>query len=100
MINTGVTRTVLNEETNNKLSEKLELKSLKAVLSTFIGEIIPVSGEVLITVKYQNQQHNLPAMVVKSLGPDLLGRDWLEVIKLAGTVSSTSRRATPSFRKS
>jgi len=39
-------------------------------------------------------------MVVKSLGPDLLGRDWLEVIKLAGTVSSTSRRATPSFRKS
>lgn len=100
MINTGVTRTVLNEETNNKLSDKLELKSLKAVLSTFIGEIIPVSGEVLITVKYQNQQNNLPAMVVKSLGPDLLGRDWLEVIKLAGTVSSTSRRATPSCRKS
>ena len=29
-----------------------------------------------------NQQYNLPAKVVKSPGPNLLGRDWLQVIKL------------------
>ena len=81
-IDTGATRTVLNERTYNKLSAKLELKSTKAILSTYTGEEIPVSGEVMVPVKYQNQQHHLPAMVVKSSGPNLLGRDWLQVIKL------------------
>ena len=81
-IDTGATRTVLNEETYNKLRDKVESKSSKAILSTYTGEKIPVSGEVLIPVKYQNQQHNLPALVVMSPGPNLLGRDWLQVIKL------------------
>ena len=72
----------MNERTYNKLSAKLELKSTKAILSTYTGEEIPVSGEVMVPVKYQNQQHHLPAMVVKSSGPNLLGRDWIQVIKL------------------
>ena len=79
-IDTGATSTVLNEQMY-KLCDKLELKSSKAALSTYTGEKIPVSGEVLIPVKYQNQQHNLPAMV-RSPGPNLLGRDWLQVITL------------------
>jgi len=78
-IDTGATRTMFNEETYNKLHDKLELKSSKAILSTYTREKIPVSGEVLIPVKYQNQQHNLPAMVVKSPGPNLLeGTAWLQ----------------------
>jgi len=76
-IDTRVTRTVLNEETCNKLHDKIELKSAKPALSTYTGEKILVSGEVLIPVNYQNQQHNLPTMLVKSPGPNLLGRDWL-----------------------
>ena len=79
-IDTGATRTVLNEETYNKLRDKLELKNSKAILSTYTGEEIAVLGEVLIPVKYQNQLHNLSAMVVKSPGPNLLRRDWLQVI--------------------
>ena len=79
---TGSTRTLLKEETYKKLREKFELKSSKAAIITYTGEKIPVLGEVLIPVKYQTQQHNLPAMVVKSPGPNLLGRNWLQVIKL------------------
>ena len=52
------------------------------MLSTYTGEKIPVSGEVVIPVKYQNEQHVLPAVVVKTPGPNLLGRDWLQEIKL------------------
>ena len=37
-IDTGATRTVLNEETYNKLRDKLELKSSKAALSTYTEE--------------------------------------------------------------
>ncbi|KAL9985219.1 hypothetical protein ACROYT_G007595, partial [Oculina patagonica] len=80
-IDTGATRTVLNEQTYSKLGDKVELKNSNAILSTYTGEKIPVLGEVLIPVKYQNQQHDLPAMVVKGPGPNLLGRDWLQVIK-------------------
>ena len=67
-IDTGATRTVLNEETYNKLRDEVQLKNSKAILSTYTGKKMPVSGEVLIPVKYQNQPHNLPAMVVKSPG--------------------------------
>ena len=81
-IDTGATRTVLNQETYDKLRDKVELERSKVTLSTYTGEEIPVSGEVQISVKYENQQHILPAMVVKSSGPNLLGRDWLLVIKL------------------
>ena len=69
-IDTGATRTVLNEEMYSAFSDKVELKSstCKAILSTYTGEKNPVLGEVLIPVMSQNQQHNLPAMVVKSPG--------------------------------
>ena len=90
---------MLNEETCNKLGDKLELKSLKAALSTYTGEKIPVLGEVLIPVKYENQQHNLPAMVVKSPGPNLLGRDWLQVIKLNWNSIFSIQEGNPQLQK-
>ena len=43
-IDTGATRTVLNEETYNKLRDKLELKSSKAALSTYTEEKKTVLG--------------------------------------------------------
>ena len=98
-IDTGATRTVLNEETYNKLRDKLELKNSKAILSTYTGEKIPVSGEVLIPVKYQNQLHNLSAMVVKSPGPNLLGRDWLQVIKLNWNSIFNIQEGNPQLQK-
>ena len=41
-----------------------------------------MAGEVMVPVKYQDQQYCLPAIVVKGPGPNLLGRDWLQVVKL------------------
>ena len=98
-IDTGATRTVLNEETYKKLRDKLELNNSKAILSTYTGEKIPVSGEVLIPVKYQNQLHNLSAMVVKSPGPNLLGRDWLQVIKLNWNSIFNIQEGNPQLQK-
>ena len=81
-IDTGATRSIISEETYNQLRDKVELKSSKAVLSTYTGERISVAGEVMVPVKYQDQQYCLPAIVVKGPGPNLLGRDWLQVVKL------------------
>ena len=56
-------------------------------------------GKLLIPFKYQNQQHNLPAMVVKSPGPNLLGRDWLQVIKLNWNSIFSIQEDNPQLQK-
>ena len=80
-IDTGATRSIISEETYNQLRDKVELKSSRSVLSTYTGERISVAGAVMVPVKYQDQRYCLPAIVVKGPGPNLLGRDWLQVVK-------------------
>ncbi|KAL9976654.1 hypothetical protein ACROYT_G013977 [Oculina patagonica] len=65
----------------------------------YIREKIPVLGEVLIPVKYQNQQHDLPAMVVKGPGLNLLGRDWLQVIKFNWNSIFNIQEINPQLQK-
>ena len=98
-IDTGATRTVLNQETYEKLRDQVELKSSTVTLITYTGEKIPVSGEVQIPVKYQNQQHELSAMVVESSGPNLLGRDWLHVFKLNWNKIFAIQEGNPQLQK-
>ena len=74
-IATGETKTVLNDALG-------PLQNSKAVLSRYTRGKIPVVGAVMVPVKYGNQQQELEALVVKGSGPNLLGRDWLQVIHL------------------
>ena len=82
-IDTGTSKTVLNEATYDGLRDALgPLRKTEAVLSTYTGQAIPVAGEITVPVTYGSQQENLKALVVKGKGPNLLGRDWLGVIRL------------------
>lgn len=82
-IDTGASKTVLNEATYGRLRDALgPLQTTKAVLTTYTGERIPVLGAVMVPVKYEGQKKNLNALIVKGDGPNLLGRDWLEEIRL------------------
>ena len=81
-IDTGASKTILNEATYGRLRDALgPLQTTKAVLSTYTGEKIPVQGAVTVPVKYESQQKKLNALIVKGGGPNLLGRDWLEEIR-------------------
>ena len=51
-------------------------------LHSYSGEAIPVLGTVDVVVKYGVQIATLPLLVVKGEGPNLLGRNWLGVLKL------------------
>jgi len=56
-INTGASKTILNEATYVRLHDALgPLQPTKAVLSTYTGEKIPVLGAVTVPVKYESQQ--------------------------------------------
>ena len=46
-------------------------------LKVYTGERIPVLGEVVAEVSYQEQNHQLSLFVVKGKGHSLFGQDWV-----------------------
>ena len=83
-IDTGASNTILNEATYGRLRDALgPLQTTKAALRTYTGERIPVLGAVMVTVEYEGKKKNLNALIVAGKNrPNLLGRDWLEQIRL------------------
>ena len=51
-------------------------------LRTYAGNPIKPLGKIRLDVYHNKQQHELPALVVPGVGPNLLERDWLSVLKL------------------
>lgn len=82
-IDTGSSKTILSETTYKRLRDALgPLLKTKAVLSMYTGERIPMVGEALIPVKYDNQQRDFRAIIMQGSTLNLLGWDWLQVIQL------------------
>ena len=51
-------------------------------LRTYAGTTIEPLGRAYVNVCHNSQQHRLPAIIVPGSGPNLLGRDWLAVLKV------------------
>ena len=51
-------------------------------LRTYAGTTIEPLGRAYVNVCHNSQQHSLPAIIVPGSGPNLLGRDWLAVLKV------------------
>ena len=51
-------------------------------LTMYSGHMIQPAGGVTVDMHHQEQSYTLPCLVVTSNGPSLLGRDWLEHMKL------------------
>ena len=49
---------------------------------TYSGEAIPVLGSREVEVKYKDQVARLPLIIVKGVGTSLLGRNWLQTLRL------------------
>ena len=81
-IDSGATKTVISEVTYDAIRDTVDLTKSNSVLSTYTGEKIPVLGKVTLHVGYGGQDYKLLALVLKGAGPNLLGRDWLQVIKV------------------
>ena len=81
-LDTGASLTLVSEETyRSHWSDKL-LRETKTELYTYSGESISVLGTIDVLVRYGGQESSLPLLVVSGDGPILLGRNWLEKIKL------------------
>ena len=51
-------------------------------LRTYAGQTIKPAGGVTVDVRHQGCTHRLTCLVVNGNGPNLIGRDWLEQMKL------------------
>ena len=51
-------------------------------LRTYTGEPVPALGVVDVTVEHSTQKNSLPLYIIQGNRPALLGRRWLEKLRL------------------
>jgi len=84
-IDTRAAVTVLNKNTFKSMQTgqaPVVMQQSMTALRTYTGKVISVLGTVMAEVKYENKKYSLTAHVVSGQAPNLLGRDWLQQLKL------------------
>ena len=102
---TGASVSLVSHSTQQRLflGERLEKSEVR--LTTYTGEPIPVLGVMKVRVRYGEYCRMHPLYVVPGDGLSLLGRDWLQSIRLnwsslkVGRVSSSPRSLESLLRK-
>ena len=82
-LDTGASVSLVSEEVFQQLREKGTILSpSQAKLCTYTGQAIDVMGTAEVKVEYNGQSATLPLFVTHGKGSSLLGRNWLEALKL------------------
>lgn len=83
-LDTGASVTIISEQTYRKIWPQgaPPLQPSTTRLRTYTGEELEVLGSIHTRVEYKGQRENLPLLVVGGGGPSLLGRNWLQKLKL------------------
>ena len=81
-LDTGAAVSLISEKTYRKMFPEMPFQESRTVLKTYSGEPLRVIGQRECRVKIAGQSTKLPLIVVAGEGPSLLGRNWLQVIRL------------------
>ena len=81
-VDTGAAVSVMTSAQQMKLFPLAQLSPSSVVLKTYTTEQLQIRGEMSAKVQYNKQSFNLPLLIVDGEGPALLGRDWLNHIRL------------------
>ena len=85
-LDTGSGLTIINEQMYSKIAKPNQLNPLQKtdiILKTYTGEKIDILGSAQVVACYQGKEVVLPVQVVKGVGPNLLGRDWINQLKVS-----------------
>ena len=85
VVDTGASKSIISESAYSQLTEtnsNLRLSKPSVTLTTYTGESLEFLGKITVNVRYGSQQLELPLLVTRGSGPDLMGRDWLTHLKL------------------
>ena len=81
-IDTGAEVSIISEGTRQAIFPELQPVKSNVLLKTYTNEVMAVVGELQVKVQYGEQTENLNLIVVSGRGPSLLGRDWLQKLRL------------------
>ena len=79
-LDTGAAVSVISEQTYRSTWPHCQPSTIK--LHTYSGEELEMLGSIPVQVNYQGPQEELPLLVVRGTGASLLGRNWLQKIRL------------------
>lgn len=84
-MDTGAAFSVITQTTYQKIAQQNKMNDLEPSdlkLRSYTGETIQVFGQVPVVVNFGHKQSELYIHVVEGEGPDLMGRDWMSVLKV------------------
>ena len=83
-LDTGAAVSVISEHTYHSTwpHDRPALQPSSTKLRTYSGEELEVIGNISVQVRYEDQQEELPLLVVRGTGASLLGRNWQEIHQL------------------
>ena len=81
-IDTGSSVSITSDSVFSSVFETATLQETEVKLCTYSGEQLPVKGKITCEVSYEGQTYTLPLIVLAGEGPTLLGRDWMQQIRL------------------
>ncbi|XP_040354707.1 uncharacterized protein K02A2.6-like [Ixodes scapularis] len=81
-IDTGAAVSVISKQQYRKRFAALNLKPTALRLKTYTGETVKPCGVLEVKVSHQEETRVLPLYVLNQSGPPLLGREWLQRLRL------------------
>ena len=81
-LDTGAVVSVASECLYREHLTRFALEPTQLQLRDYQGGILPIKGVTKIPVRYQSEVVELPLVIVSDDRPALLGRNWMEMIKL------------------
>ena len=79
-LDTGSAVSPLPFQKYKEMFHYIPLMTTEAILKAYSGERIIPEGKLDVRVNYNNQVKDLTLYVVKTLGPALFWRDWLQQV--------------------
>ena len=80
---TGSAKSIMGKDTFSRFFSEKQLNTKAPVLTTYSGEELPMKGTIEVTVKHNQQTHQLGLSVADVTGqPPILGREWLSQVKI------------------
>lgn len=81
-VDTGAAVSIITKETLDRYLKKYKLLYSDARLKTYSGEEIHPVGKLKVTVELNNQKETLDLLVVIHERPTLMGRNWLQHLRI------------------
>ncbi|UYV82848.1 hypothetical protein LAZ67_22001069, partial [Cordylochernes scorpioides] len=81
-LDTGSCLTLISENDFKKYLLNAQLKTIGMIIKQYDGTVVPILGEVIVKVEFQGKTSMLRAVVVKGEKKALLGREWINLLKI------------------